>query len=170
MTIELLRKKVKWGIAHKNGSFWFNISSGVDLTMDFVREHADYINWYALSKNEYFKCDIDFLNEFKDKINWKNFTRYSPSMDEEVARHFIDFIDWHSFPYENFKSIEFYREFKDKIDWIRFSYNFPLKKLSSTFINEFNNEEWWSHFKFRSHQLPIDIQMRYREQLVRNND
>ena len=88
MTEELLREKAEWGLKHNNGGFWYNLSGRVDLTMDFVREYADYLNWYALSKNGYLHVDEEFLNEFKDKIHWRSFTRYSPSMNEKIARKF----------------------------------------------------------------------------------
>lgn len=144
-----------------------NLCKDFILSEEFMETYANFLDWYEISIHQH--LSEKFIRKFKHRVYWSSITR-NQNLSEQFIREFTNFIDWHAIPYENFKSIEFYREFKDRIDWIRFSYNVPLKKLSSTFINEFNNEEWWSFYKFRSHQLPIDIQMRYREQLVRNND
>lgn len=148
-----------------NGAYWWNVSSRSDLTMEFVREYQNSINWYALSKNEAFKCDINFLDEFKDKIHWKEFTRYSETMNEEVARHFIDVIDWSSISYKKYLSDEFIAEYADKIKWgILLKY----RRVGDDFLNKFahliNDEVLWDMIA-KNQKITLDFVKIHKDKL-----
>lgn len=126
------------------GDYWWNVSSRSDLNMEFVREYQNSINWYALSKNEYFKCDVNFIREFRDKIYWKEFTRYSSSMNEEIARYFIDFIDWSSISYKKYLSDQFIADYADKIKWgILLKYRRVDDEFLEKFVHLINDEGLW---------------------------
>lgn len=123
-----------------NGGFWWNTSCRSDLTMEFVREFQDAINWYVLSKNEYFKPSEDFVDEFKDRINWNNFTRYSKSMNESFAIKFKDYIDWGVLSFQKYLSNDFIRKHADRINWkILWKY----RKVDEEFLDKFNDYIIW---------------------------
>lgn len=125
----------------KNGGYWWNICQRDDLTMEFVREYANYINWYSLSKNENFEVDEDFLDEFKDKINWKSFTRYSKSMNEHIARKYKDLIDWDAISYKKYLSDDFIEEFAHRINWrVLWKY----RKVDEDFLRRFKSYIIWT--------------------------
>lgn len=150
---------IKYAISHKdNGGLWWNISCRDDLTMDFVREHADYINWYALSKNESFEVDEDFLDEFKDKIIWKNITRYSKSMNEHFARKFKDLIDWNAISYKKFLSDKFIEDYAHRINWrVLWKY----RKVEEDFLRKFKSYIVWEI---------VCLQQRFSLEFVQENE
>lgn len=141
-----------------------NICKDFILSEQFIEEYDKFLDWGCISV--YQTLSEDFMRRHKDKIRWY-FVTYSQKMSIEFVREFKDNITWSSFPYETMKDINFYREFRDRIDWHNFSYKFPIKEFTIEFLNEFNDVIWWKYMKFRSHQLPTEIQMRFREELVR---
>lgn len=54
----------------KSKIFWDNISNRRDLTDEFIREFANYLNWDQLSSNSNIYLSETIMEEFKDKINW----------------------------------------------------------------------------------------------------
>lgn len=120
----------------KNGGYWWNIGQRDDLTMEFVREYADYINWYSLSKNSWFEMDEQFIEEFQDRFNWRSLARFSPCMNEQLIEKHLDKIDWASISFKKYLSDEFIMKYAGEIIW---SVLFKYRQVDEEWLEKFAN-------------------------------
>lgn len=63
------------------------------LSEEFIRSHADQVQWDAISI--YQSLSEDFIREFSDRVNWKAISKYQ-SLSESFIREFSARIDWYS--------------------------------------------------------------------------
>lgn len=55
---------------NKDSLPWNYISRFQPLSLNFIREFKDYVDWRELSQNDKIKFDIEFVREFEDKLCW----------------------------------------------------------------------------------------------------
>ena len=75
---------------------WDQLSEHVwskDLSISFIREYADFLNWDRISQ---FKHTIDFYREFADRIYWWRVagTEINEKKIEEFIDKWEDEFDW----------------------------------------------------------------------------
>ena len=118
---------------------WNKISEKQTLSEDFIREFQDKVEWYRIST--YQKLSEDFIREFKDKVNWNNILR-NQRLSEDFIREFQDKMKnlWHIISSNQTLSEDFIREFQDKVEWYEISWK---QKLSEDFIKEFQDKVNW---------------------------
>ena len=89
------------------------VKSG-DLTVEIIKEIADYLDWREISKNRF--LSEDFIREFADKIDWDYISKFQ-ILSEDFIKEFKDKVIWWSIScYQNL-SEDFIREFADDVDW-----------------------------------------------------
>lgn len=115
---------------------WYYIFYTQDLDIDFIREFAYRVNWYAVSDGHNFgKKLIKFIEEFWDKLYWSKMVIHITK--GRFLKRWADKINWYAYTkYYNFtgskEDEEFIRKFKDYL-------YFPLID-SSKFSKEFQEE------------------------------
>lgn len=63
-----------------------------DLSLSFIREYADYLNWHEISN---FKLTTEFIREFKDRLDW--WLVCESGLNERKIKEFknkFDAYDW----------------------------------------------------------------------------
>ena len=105
-----------------------------NLTIDYVRNHRDELNWKDICTN--LTLTEDFIREFKDKVDWKEISYYQV-LSENFIREFKDKVDWEMISMSQILSEDFMREFKDKLDLRYIKRRIPRQLLSESFIKEF---------------------------------
>lgn len=88
---------------------------------------------------------IDFVEEFKDKLNWLaiSCTKHS----ENFIRKFSDRAFWVSISFWQDLSIEFIEEFQDKIDWQMIRRNKSFIHLGNLSLREDVSKSLLEEFK-----------------------
>lgn len=98
---------------------WEKVSEHVecnDLSISFIREYADYLNWYKIS---HYRHTTNFYREFADKLIWWNVT------DSKIHEKKIQ---------------EFKNRFDNEFDWEQLCIH---SKLSKKFIMRNTELVWW---------------------------
>lgn len=118
-----------------NSILWTEISERHDLSIDFVREFRDKINWETICNNGNFAFTWEFLDEFEDRIDW-----YVIS-DSKVLEHkdlikYKDKLNWSSITRNQKLTEEELYQFSDLLNW-NFIYN---QNLTDKFIRDYYKE------------------------------
>ena len=121
----------------KNKVNWTYILKYQKLSEDFIREFKDKVNWDWIS--QYQKLSEDFIREFKNKVNWTYILKYQ-KLSEDFIREFKDKVNWDWISQYQKLSEDFIREFKNKVNW---TYILKYQKLSEDFIREFKDKVNW---------------------------
>ena len=124
-------------IVNKKG--WYETVRCNDVTEDFIRkyhENFDIDCWDAVSDRN--DLSLSFVEEFYDKVDWLSI-QDKWYITEEILRKYIDYVYWDWLNY-NKVSEDFIREFKDKVDWSLVS---ERNNLSLGFIREFKDDLDW---------------------------
>jgi hypothetical protein len=118
---------------------WSSVSQIPNLSEDFIREFADYVDWNKISEKQ--TLSEDFIREFKDKVYWK-FISERFILSEDFIREFQDKMKnlWHIISRNQTLSEDFIREFQNKVKWYYIS---GRQKLSENFIREFKDKVNW---------------------------
>ena len=114
---------------------------------DFLREFQDYIIWDTVSGRMKFmkNYEYDFFEEFKDKLDWVKISRWG-NMDEFFIVKFENELDWDILSTVQGLTEYLIRRYHDRISWNSFSRNYHIAQtIRSDAIDEFNtpviNEE-----------------------------
>ena len=62
------------------------------LTVQFLKDHMDEINWYAVSVNMNLTCDI--LDEFSKKIKWAALCMSPNAVSDVILYNYYMYMDW----------------------------------------------------------------------------
>lgn len=89
----------------------FHASNNPNLTIDFVRDHKDNIEWWRFSRI----CSLDILEEFENKIDWYHASKNKNLSDDLIRRHYKE-LNWSHVSF--WCSLEILEEFHNKINWI----------------------------------------------------
>lgn len=81
-------------------SCWNFLCMRQNLSIEFINEFDDKINWMALSHNQ--NLTAEHLRVFKDKLNWNTIIHFGPGMPEALLREFGAYIS--SYP-PNWKTV-----------------------------------------------------------------
>lgn len=128
--ITIKKKKINWN----------KISSLQTLTINFLREYKEHINWriYLITHAHKEIITENFLEEFKNYIDWAYIT---VPLSEDTIRKYQDKVDWTQVVINQKLSENFMREFQHKLDWSAISFH---QDLSEDFIREFYYKVDWN--------------------------
>ena len=94
------------------------------LSEDFMRQYADYLNWYDLSQHQ--QMSEEFCKEFLTRVDWRSVLNRG-LISEQFLRNYKDEIKWEVVSNSSMPlSIDFLREFKDQICWKNYSFSIEL--------------------------------------------
>lgn len=99
-----------------------------DLSISFIREYADYLNWNKIS---YYKHTINFYREFADRFNWWDVSQseINERKIKEFKFRFIDEWDWEELCKHSNLSKKFIMRNTELVNWDRiFTYQDNLGK------------------------------------------
>jgi hypothetical protein len=82
------------------------------------------------------KLTIDFIREFADRVDWRGVSCYQALSDADI-REFADKVDWYWICNYQTLSESLIREFVDRVDWSSIS---NCQTLSKGFIREYRSD------------------------------
>ena len=118
--IDDIKKKLEWEkyysldeLTWNSGIFYTNNR----FTEDFIREFADRVNWYYISKDQ--QLSESFMEEFEDDIDWWCISQRQ-ILSENFIRKYANKVAWNLISMYQTLSEDFIMEFKDKVNitWI----------------------------------------------------
>lgn len=112
--------------------FWNAVSKYQYLSIDFMRDYKDSLNWYYISETQL--ISDEFLSEFSDKVDWFRVSRRP--LTENTITKFKDFLNWDYISLYQQYSEEFAEEHQDKL-------NFRRCLIKNNFSEEFILR--WAH-------------------------
>jgi hypothetical protein len=120
---------------------WDAIGKEQELSEDFIREFADYLNWdgwdgICLKQRGW---SFEFMREFEDYIDWEMICRSPLYTTDEFIREFEDYIDWWLISHSASEAI--IREYHDQLDWEELS---ACVHLPTSLICEFQDRVDWN--------------------------
>lgn len=118
----------------KSKIFWENISNRRDLTDEFIREFADYLNWDQLSSNSNVYLSETIMDEFKDRINWVLISGNKLLEPWEVDKY-RDLLDWNRLTRWQKLTEEQLYKYSHLINWEYIN----CQKLSIQFMEDYFN-------------------------------
>ena len=100
---------------------WDQISEHVwskDLSISFIREYADFLNWQKIS---HYKHTIDFYREFRDRLKWWNVadSEINERKIKEFKDKFNDEFDWETLCMHSKLSKKFVMRNTELVNWDR---------------------------------------------------
>ena len=84
---ELYSKWKTWNTDEKYDALMFQ-----KLTVQFIKDHIDEINWYAVSLN--LNLNIEILDTFPDKIKWNIICTSPNKLSDTILYNYYKYIDW----------------------------------------------------------------------------
>lgn len=117
----------------------WNLISNLDLSLNFISEFKDKLNWDILSYG-IIKESEDVILEFKEYINWKILCS-SKILSENTLRFCYEYVDWCTVAIFQELSTDFIFDFEKYMDWHLLSL---FQKLSEELIIEFKDKVNWT--------------------------
>ncbi len=114
--------------------------SASELSIEFIREFQDYLDWVEIS--HFRKLSEDFIREFQDKVNWYEISIYN--FNESFIEEFKDKIVWETFSKNIDLTEKIIEKYQDRVDWKQLSIH--NRNLSKEFIKKFHHKFHWKHF------------------------
>lgn len=146
--LKLIKQQEKYdtiiNAVYDNPECIFLVSNFIDLTDTTIREFEDELNTIIGSKKQ---ISIDFIREFKDKINWDHFS-HELNINSKILKEFWDKVNWLNVIYNNDLNddiIEFYITYVLEDRHYNESYIYPLISHQSISIKLLN--KYWNIFK-----------------------
>lgn len=116
------------------------------MTIDYIREHRDEVDWPRLS--DHYKFTVDELREFKDYIDWNCYYVYH---------------------YHHNETLEQALEFKDRSnEWVMvYHFKEATEELIRKWVWEIVTGEhtWRWLFKFQRKNISVEFKKEYAEQI-----
>ena len=132
-----MRKSSLMSFCEKYGEYihWEGICEHGILLESFIRKTIKYIDFNALSEENYKKLSEKFLEEHKDDVNWCRVCEYK-KLNEPFMRRVSDYLCWESVSEYQKLSESFMRDFRDELFWDEISI---FQTLSEEFVKEFED-------------------------------
>lgn len=150
---------------YANALDWGLLSSSQYMSEEFIREFSNLIHFPQLPFNKKIKLSIDFLREYKDKIEWDSYWAFVPikfdilyefrdrvddwkiisrnqELPIEVIEQFKNELDWEAVCLKTHLTEEFMEKYIDYIDWDSISY---VQNLSENFITRHEDKVNWNY-------------------------
>jgi hypothetical protein len=121
-----------------NPKNWIQITKGITLSEDFIRECQDRADWGDVFRRQ--KLSEDFIREFKDKVGW-NVIVQKQTLSDDFISDFQEHLPWDYISCYQKLSKDSIIKFQNKLDW---DYISSRQDLSENFIKEFQNKVNWS--------------------------
>lgn len=120
------------------------------ISIDFIREYADYLNWYVVSCQ---KHTIEFYREFENRLEWWYVTHSEIGQKKinEFKHKFIDEWDWEKLCTHSRLSKKFVIRNSELVNW------------DILFIYQNYDKEFLIKNKFRYSGNNLDINIKLRE-------
>lgn len=87
----------------------------IQLTENFIREYADYLEWDDISWYNQ-NLSEDFMREFRDKIDW-----YNASSEQTLGERFIKemkyYVDWNIIMGFQVMNLDMRRRYNDMVNY-----------------------------------------------------
>ena len=117
-------------IAKRGRKNWLAISRNLNLTEEFIEQHADEIDWYYISI--YQKLSEKFIEKHVEEVYWYLVSIYQKLSEEFIERHAGE-VDWNRISMYQKLSEKFIEKHADKVNWYCIS---KYQKLSEKFIEK----------------------------------
>jgi hypothetical protein len=133
LTLEFLRK-------HKGKIVWreYCRANKALLTLDFIEEFADYLDWSLISD---IPMPEDFIERHRGHVNWAVISEKQELSESFIIRYsFLIHWDKLSFSRKTRLSESFIKKYQFRLDWSGIS---ETQKLSENFIIEFRDKVDW---------------------------
>lgn len=112
-----------------------------DYTEEYIRKHADYLNWKMISNSTNMDIIINLADDFCEEMDWFKISRRK--ITEELVRKNSQRVIWtHISNNAQIKkfSEQFFIDFENKLNWDILSFS---KTLSEDFINKHRDRINW---------------------------
>lgn len=145
---------------------WNYISRFQPLSLNFIREYQDRIDWRELCQNDKIGFTLDFVREFEDKVSWIKISEQDViAKDENAIIEFNKKINYTALGtnINNFTP-ELLERFEEEFDWIiidpnlyseefidRHSHQLRIKAIS------FREKRTWSEWFLRKYNKYLDF-------------
>ena len=106
-----------------------------------VRETPiDKVNWDQLSEEWCVDLSIEFIRQYSDYLNWTKLARYK-KFSKDLIREFYDKIEWDELSYFGCNAFneKFFEEFNNDVNW-NFILTKQKDKITEKIIKRFENE------------------------------
>lgn len=111
----------------------FNILSlNVNISESIIRRFKDIFNFDLISIK---RLSIEFMRDFKDKLNWNHISKCM-YLDNECIKEFADYLNWKYISKYQVLSEDMIRCFEYDVEW---DYIFTYQNLSDEFKLEYNH-------------------------------
>lgn len=128
---------------------WDIISKNRFLTLEFVREHKNKLDWSEVSK----WATSEIIEEFEDKIDFSQIIDSDRLTDELIERHSSE-LNWNKI--SSWISLDILNNYDNMINWKKASRN---KNLSDELIREHQDELNWIYVcRFCSTEILIEFE------------
>lgn len=98
---------------YKDELNWTYITCKQELSVEFIEEHSDYVDWNVLNYGRFF--EEGFIMKYEDKINWFNLAFEQPLSLDFIEKH-SDKVNWKAVSGHQALNIDFITRNIDKLD------------------------------------------------------
>lgn len=150
---------------YANNLNWSLLCSSQYMSEEFIREHLNLVKFGQFPFNSKLNLSIDFIREFADKMDWEGWWLFQPikykelyefkdtvydwrqisrnsNLPIEVIEHFKNELNWEDVCLKNHLSEDFMEKYIDYINWDSVSY---AQDLSEDFITRYADKVNWNH-------------------------
>lgn len=134
---------------------WYTLTSTQKLSLHWIREHPDMINFNALIKKS--NLDQEILYEYLDKFSFEDICKYQKLSEEFINSH-EDQIIWEYISNYTDLTFEFIAQHKNVLNWNKISYIYKFNTYQLKLVDEHvvkkNNILYMSKNKIRNSLKP----------------
>jgi hypothetical protein len=124
---------------HADKVDWYRISIYQQLSESLIRDYADKLTWITISRCQ--KLSESLIRDYADKVNWDCISVFQ-NLSEDFIREHADRVNWDDISEYQRLGEEFIREHADKVCWMNVSI---YQNLSEDFIMEFEDKVVWGY-------------------------